>query len=71
LRLNVCEKGIRGPASKYHDLVDWVVMEEERQSSTGVKGVSPNVCKVEAGGFLVAKIATGVPEEMEEICTGI
>jgi hypothetical protein len=59
---DVRKKGIQRPPSKDHDLVDRVVMEELGRSTTGAKGVSPDVSVMESKGFLVATIMAGVPE---------
>ena len=59
---NVCEESVRGPASKDHELVDWVVVEEERHGVACLQGVSPNVFWIKSKGFLAAAGFASLPD---------
>lgn len=53
--------------SKYHDLVDGVVMKEEHHHSPGVKGVGPDVHRMKSEGFLAAIVeASDTPARLNQ-----
>ncbi len=67
LRTNIHKEGVGRPPAKDHDLVDWVVVEEERQCAAGMEGVGPEVSRAEAKGLFATAEAACVSDLSQEV----
>ena len=67
LRTNIHKEGVGRPPAKDHNLVDRVVVEEERHCAAGTKGVGPDVGRAEAEGLFSAAKAACVTDLSQEV----